>query len=106
LTRPTQEPGPISGEIEAPAGAARYVAEVVAILGGGERQPGHWDPAQTEKPLNLDSPARMTSRFDRRTPLRLFGARSAGENTGCARHGGSVDLNGGRSEAIIGIPNG
>ena len=95
----------VSGEMEAPAGATRLrvVAEVngqfseeeTAGLADGLRE----DPRKPEKPLNPDSPARMTSRFEPKDTAAAFSALDRlAKIPGSRVHGGSVELNGGRSE--------
>ena len=95
----------VSGEMEAPAGATRLrvVAEVngqfseeeTAGLADGLRE----DPRKPEKPLNLDLPARMTSRFEPKDTAAAFSALDRlAKIPGSRVHGGSVELNGGRSE--------
>ena len=95
----------VSGEIEAPPGATRLrvVAEVngqfseeeTASLADGLRE----DPRKAEKPLNLDAPVLMTSRFEPNDTATAFSALDRLAKTPGARvHGGSVELSGGHSE--------
>ena len=95
----------VSGEIEAPAGATRLrvVAEIngqfseeeSARLADGLRE----DPREPEKVLKLDAPVSMTSRFDPKGTDAAFSALDRLAKTpGTRVQGGSVELNGGRSE--------
>ena len=96
---------PVSGEIKVPDGATRLrvVAELNGQFSEEESAPlagGFGEgPREPEKPLGLDSPALMTSRFEPKDTAAAFSALDRLAKTpGVHIHGGSIELSGGRSE--------
>ena len=97
------------GEVDAPKGAnrLRVIAEVngqfseeeTASLATGMGDSGSWS-AQPKVGLKPDSPATMISRFEPKDTAAAFAALDRlAKIPGAKVLGGSVDLNGGRSEA-------
>jgi hypothetical protein len=73
----------------------QFSEEESARLADGLRE----DPRKPEKPLNLDTPVLMTSRFEPKDTATAFSALDRlGKTPGVRVHGGSVELSGGRSE--------
>jgi hypothetical protein len=92
----------VGAEVDAPKGATRLrvVAEVNAQFSQEETaplQPGMEEPAR--KPLDLDAPAVMTSRFDPKDTAAAYSALDRlAKIPGTRVLGGAVELNGLRSE--------
>jgi len=98
------------GDIDAPKGATRLrvVAEVngqfsqeeTASLVSGMAAPDGGSPAAPKAALKPDAPATTTSRFEPKDTATAFAALDRLAKTpGAKVYGGSVELNGGRSEA-------
>jgi hypothetical protein len=99
-----------AGDVDAPKGATelRVVAEVGGAFGPEERAPlgsgledrGGAGPTQTKPVLKPDSPVRLVSRFEPRDTAAAFSALDRLSKIPDAKvEGGSVDLNGQRSES-------
>jgi hypothetical protein len=97
--------GPVIGspDIEAPGGATRLraIAEIDGQFGEEESAPlqGGTDTPPTRPALKLDAPATLTSRFEPKDTAEAFSALDRlAKAAGTRILGGSVEVNGGRSE--------
>jgi hypothetical protein len=95
----------VAGEIDAPSDAKqlRVIAEIAGQFGQEETAPladGGVGERPTQAPLNPDAPATMTSRFEPKDTASAFSALDRLAKIQDTKVlGGTVDLNGGRSES-------